>query len=223
MKKSKRKNFSRRSNNQRGAVERPPQKDKVRKNDSRRKTVRNSLCSGRNRWKHLCALRARPASSEKRRSTGSGRTNDQRGSCKQILRGGHWTYLRICRGGIKEFSESRPRTGRLFSHSLPLVAPIRLSIPAGFGADCIIVTRAVSGQPTAFFIFESGELCPYIFPQISRLFSRFALALDSFHAAGKSCIFLPFGLAIFHIANVVKIKFYSLLFSLFSLQHPLFE
>ena len=160
-------------------------------NDSGRKTVRNSLRSGRNRWKHLCALRARPASSEKRRSTGSGRTNDQRGSCKQILRGGHWTYLRICRGGIKEFSESRPRTGRLFSHSLPLVAPIRLSIPpAGFGADCIIATRAVSGQPTAFFIFESGELCPYIFPQISGLFSRFALALDSFHAAGKSCILL---------------------------------
>ena len=133
-------------------------------NDSGRKTVRNSLRSGRNRWKHLCALRARPASSEKRRSTGSGRTNDQRGSCKQILRGGHWTYLRICRSGIKEFCESRRLTGRLFSHSLPLVAPIRLSIPpAGFGADCIIATQAVSGQPTAFFISESGELCPYIF------------------------------------------------------------
>ena len=78
--------------------------------------------------------------------------------------GHHWTYLRICRGGIKEFCESRPRTGRLFSHSLPLVTPIRLSMPpAGFGADCIIATRAVSGQPTAFFISESGELCPYIF------------------------------------------------------------
>ena len=98
-------------------------------NDSGRKTVRNSLRSGRNRWKHLCALRVRPASSEKRRSTGSGRTNDQRGSCKQILRGGHWTYLRICRSGIKEFCESRRLTGRLFSHSLPLVAPIRLSMP----------------------------------------------------------------------------------------------
>ena len=161
-------------------------------NDSRRKTVRNSLRSGRNRWKHLCALRARPTGSEKRRSTGSGRTNDQRGSCKQILRGGHWTYLRICRSGIKEFCESRRLTGRLFSHSLPLVAPIRLSMPpAGFGADCIIATRAVSGQPTAFFIFESGELCPYIFPQISGLFLRFALALDSFHAARKIYSFFP--------------------------------
>ena len=48
-------------------------------NDSRRKTVRNSLRSGRNRWKHLCALRTRPASSEKRRSrptfSGSGMEN----------------------------------------------------------------------------------------------------------------------------------------------------
>ena len=35
--------------------------------------------------------------------------------------------------------------------------------PAGFWADCIIATRAVSGQTTAFFISESGELCPYIF------------------------------------------------------------
>ena len=133
-------------------------------NDSRRKTVRNSLRSGRNRWKHLCALRARPASSEKRRSTGSGRTNDQRGSCKQILRGGHWTYLRICRSGIKEFCKSRQRTRRLSSHSLPPVAPIRFSIPpAGFRADSIIATRAVSGPTTAFFISESVELCPYIF------------------------------------------------------------
>ena len=139
-------------------------------NDSGRKTVRNSLRSGRNRWKHLCALRARPASSEKRRSTGSGRTNDQRGSCKQILRGGHWTYLRICRSGIKEFCESRRLTGRLFSHSLPLVAPIRFSIPpAGFRADSIIATRAVSGQTTAFYISKSGELCPYIFSSDFRI------------------------------------------------------
>ena len=133
-----------------------------------------------------CALRARPASSEKRRSTGSGRTNDQRGSCKQILRGGHWTYLRICRGGIKEFCESRLRTGRLFPHSLPLVAPIRLSMPpAGFGVDRIIATRAVSGQTTAFFMFEPGELCPYIFPQFSGSFPRFSLALNLIHAAGE--------------------------------------
>ena len=126
-------------------------------NDSGRKTVRNSLRSGRNRWKHLCALRARPASSEKRRSTGSGRTNDQRGSCKQILRGGHWTYLRICRGGIKEFSESRPRTGRLFSHSLPLVAPIRLSLPpAGFGATHKIERRPQTLRHAAYFFMTSG-------------------------------------------------------------------
>ena len=193
-------------------------------NDSRRKTVRNSLRSGRNRWKHLCAFRARPASSEKRRSTGSGRTNDQRGSCKQILRGGHWTYLRICRGGIKEFSESRPRTGRLFSHSLPLVAPIRLSIPpAGFGADCIIATRAVSGQPTAFFIFESGELCPYIFPQISGLFSRFALALDSFHAVGKSCIFPAIWTCSFSYCQCCENQVLFFLFFFFFRQHSLFE
>ena len=174
-------------------------------NDSGRKTVRNSLRSGRNRWKHLCALRARPASSEKRRSTGSGRTNDQRGSCKQILRGGHWTYLRICRG-------------------LPLVAPIRLSIPpAGFGADCIIATRAVSGQPTAFFIFESGELCPYIFPQISGLFSRFALALDSFHAVGKSCIFPAIWTCSFSYCQCCENQVLFFLFFFFFRQHSLFE
>ena len=159
-----------------------------------------------------------------RRSTGSGRTNDQRGSCKQILRGGHWTYLRICRGGIKEFSESRPRTGRLFSHSLPLVAPIRLSIPpAGFGADCIIATRAVSGQPTAFFIFESGELCPYIFPQISGLFSRFALALDSFHAVGKSCIFPAIWTCSFSYCQCCENQVLFFLFFFFFRQHSLFE
>ena len=33
---------------------------------------------------------------------------------------------------------------------------------------------------------------------------------------------LQFGLAIFHIANVVKIKFYSFFFFLFSRQHHLF-
>ena len=138
--------------------------EKAVQNDSRRKTVRNSLRSGRNRWKHLCAFRARPTSSEKRRSTGSGRTNDPRGSYKQILRGGHWTYLRICRSGIKEFCKSRQRTRRLSSHSLPPVAPIRFSIPpAGFRADSIIATRAVSGQLTAFFISESVELFPLYF------------------------------------------------------------
>ena len=95
-----------------------------------------------------------------------------------------------CEVEKRQFCENRQHTRRLSSHSLPLVAPIRLSIPpAGFWADCIIATRAVSGQTTAFFISESGELCPYIFPQISGLFLRFALALDSFHAAGKSCIF----------------------------------
>ena len=150
-------------------------------NDSGRKTVRNSLRSGRNRWKHLCALRARPASSEKRRSTGSGRTNDQRGSCKLILRGGHWTYLRICRGGIKEFCESRLRTGRLFPHSLPLVAPIRLSMPpAGFGVDRIIATRAVSGQTTAFFMFEPGELCPYIFSADFRIVTSIFTCIEPY-------------------------------------------
>ena len=159
-------------------------------NDSGRKTVRNSLRSGRNRWKHLCALRARPASSEKRRSTGSGRTNDQRGSCKQILRGGHWTYLRICRGGIKEFSESRPRTGRLFSHSLPLVAPIRLSMPpAGFRGDCIIATRAVSGQLTAFFISESGELCPLYFSADFRIIFTICTCIGFFPCCRKKLHF----------------------------------
>ena len=170
-------------------------------NDSGRKTVRNSLRSGRNRWKHLCALRARPASSEKRRSTGSGRTNDQRGSCKQILRGGHWTYLRICRGGIKEFSESRPRTGRLFSHSLPLVAPVRLSMPpAGFGADRIIATRAVSGQTTAFFISESGELCPYIFSADFRIVISIFTCIPHFPCCGKKSSLSPAASLIF-IAN----------------------
>ena len=157
-------------------------------NDSRRKTVRNSLRSGRNRWKHLCALRARPASSEKRRSTGSGRTNDQRGSCKQILRGGHWTYLRICRSGIKEFCESRRLTGRLFSHSLPLVAPIRLSMPpAGFWSDSIIATRAVSGQLTAFFISESVELCPLYFSADFRIIFTICTCIGFFPCCrGKS-------------------------------------
>ena len=155
-------------------------------NDSRRKTVRNSLRSGRNRWKHLCALRARPASSEKRRSTGSGRTNDQRGSCKQILRGGHWTYLRICRSGIKEFCKSRRLTGRLFSHSLPLVAPIRLSMPpAGFRGDCIIATRAVSGQLTAFFISESGELCPLYFSADFRIIFTICTCIGFFPCCRK--------------------------------------
>ena len=155
--------------------------EKAVQNDSRRKTVRNSLRSGRNRWKHLCAFRARPASSEKRRSTGSGRTNDQRGSCKQILRGGHWTYLRICRSGIKEFCESRRLTGRLFSHSLPLVAPIRLSMPpAGVRGDCIIATRAVSGQTTAFFMSESGELCPYIFSADFRIVTSIFTCIEPY-------------------------------------------
>ena len=170
-------------------------------NDSRRKTVRNSLRSGRNRWKHLCALWARPASAEKRRSTGSGRTNDQRGSCKQILRGGHWTYLRICRSGIKEFCESRRLTGRLFSHSLPLVAPIRLSMPpAGFGADCIIATRAVSGQTTAFFISESGELCPYIFSADFRIVISIFTCIPHFPCCGKKSSLSPAASLIF-IAN----------------------
>ena len=159
-------------------------------NDSGRKTVRNSLRSGRNRWKHLCALRARPASSEKRRSTGSGRTNDQRGSCKQILRGGHWTYLRICRSGIKEFCESRRLTGRLFSHSLPLVAPIRLSMPpAGFRGDCIIATRAVSGQLTAFFISESGELCPLYFSADFRIIFTICTCIGFFPCCRKKLHF----------------------------------
>ena len=39
----------------------------------------------------------------------------------------------------------------------------------------------------------------------------------------KVAFFRQFGLAVFHIANVVKIKFYSFFFSLFSRQHPLFE
>ena len=170
-------------------------------NDSGRKTVRNSLRSGRNRWKHLCALRARPASSEKRRSTGSGRTNDQRGSCKQILRGGHWTYLRICRSGIKEFYESRPPTGRLFSHSLPLVAPIRLSMPpAGFGADCIIATRAVSGQLTAFFISESVELCPLYFSADFRIIFTIRTCIGFFPCCGKKSSLSPAASLIF-IAN----------------------
>ena len=175
-------------------------------NDSLRKTVRNSLCSDWNRWKHLYALRARPASSEKRRSTGSGRTNDQRGSCKQILRGGHWTYLRICRGGIKEFCESRPRTGRLFSHSLPLVAPIRLSMPpAGFGADCIIATRAVSGQTTAFFISESGELCPYIFSAVFRIVSTIFTCIPHFPCCRGKTPLSPAASLVF-IANVSPSK-----------------
>ena len=168
-------------------------------NDSRRKTVRNSLRSGRNRWKHLCALRARPASSEERWSTGSGRTNDQRGSCKQILRGGHWTYLRICRGGIKEFYESRPRTRRLSSHSLPLVAPVRLSMPpAGFGVDRIIATRAVSGQTTAFFISESGELCPYIFSAVFRIVSTIFTCIPHFPCCGKKILSFPGSITCFY-------------------------
>ena len=159
-------------------------------NDSGRKTVRNSLRSGRNRWKHLCALRARPASSEKRRSTGSGRTNDQRGSCKQILRGGHWTYLRICRSGIKEFCESRLVRWRLSSHSLPPVAPIRFSIPpAGFRGDCIIATRAVSGQLTAFFISESGELCPLYFSADFRIIFTICTCIGFFPCCRKKLHF----------------------------------
>ena len=99
-------------------------------NDSRRKTVWNSVCTGRNRWKHLCALRARATSSEKRRSTGSGRTNDQRGSCKQILRGGHWTYIFANMSRRNKGILRKPPAHRAaFSHSLPLVAPIRLSMP----------------------------------------------------------------------------------------------
>ena len=94
--------------------------------------------------------------------------------------------MRICRGGIKEFCESRPRTGRLFSHSLPLVAPIRLSIPpAGFGADCIIATRAVSGQTTAFFISKSGELCPYIFSADFRIIFTICTCIKLFPCCRK--------------------------------------
>ena len=164
--------------------------EKAVQNDSRRKTVRNSLRSGRNRWKHLCAFRARPASSEKRRSTGSGRTNDQRGSCKQILRGGHWTYLRICRSGIKEFCKSRQRTRRLSSHSLPPVAPIRFSIPpAGFRADSIIATRAVSGQTTAFFISKSVELCPLYFSADFRIIFTICTCIGFFSCCWKKLHF----------------------------------
>ena len=190
---------------------------KAMQNDSRGKTVWNSLCSGRNRWKHLCALRARPASSEKRRSTGSGRTNDQRGSCKQILRGGHWTYLRICRSGIKEFCESRRLTGRLFSHSLPLVAPIRLSIPpAGFRADCIIATRAVSGQTTAFFISESGELFPYIFSADFRIISTICTCMEVFPCCRKKLHFSANQTCYFSYCQCCENQVLFLLFLLFS-------
>ena len=129
-----------------------------------------------------------------------------------------------CEVEKRQFCENRPRTRRLSSHSLPLVAPIRLSIPpAGFGADCIIATRAVSGQPTAFFIFESGELCPYIFPQISGLFSRFALALDSFHAAGKSCILPVIWTCSFSYCQCCENQVLFFLFFFFFRQHSLFE
>ena len=140
-----------------------------------------------------------------------------RGEEVWLLRGGHWTYLRICRSGIKEFYESRQRTRRLSSHSLPLVAPIRLSMPpAGFRGDCIIATRAVSGQLTAFFISESVELCPLYFSADFRIIFTICTCIGFFPCCWEKLHFSSnLDLQFFHIANVVKIKFYSFFFSFF--------
>ena len=89
-----------------------------------------------------------------------------------------------------EFCKSRRLTGRLFSHSLPLVAPIRLSMPpAGFRGDCIIATRAVSGQLTAFFISESGELCPLYFSADFRIIFTICTCIGFFPCCRKKLHF----------------------------------
>ena len=85
-----------------------------------------------------------------------------------------------------------------FAHTCP-VSGFQFFLRAGrFNPHDIIATRAVSGQTTAFFIFESGELCPYIFsavfaliffPQFFGSFPRSSLAYRIFHAAEKNPLF----------------------------------
>ena len=135
------------------------------------------------------------------------------------------------------------RQGGFFSHSLPLVTSIRLSMPpAGFGADCIIATRAVSGQPTAFFISESGELCHLYFSADFRIIFAICTCIEFFPCYRKKLHF--FAKTDLHKArsmlleklhfSVIWTCYFSyclccenqvlfLLFFSFSRQHPLFE
>ena len=88
--------------------------------------------------------------------------------------------------------------------------------PAGFWSDCIIVTRAVSGQLTAFFISESVELCPLYFSADFRIIFTISTCIGFFPCCWEKLHFSSnLDLQFFHIANVVKIKFYSFFFSFF--------
>ena len=88
--------------------------------------------------------------------------------------------------------------------------------PAGFRGDCIIATRAVSGQTTAFYISESGELCPLYFSADFRIIFTICTCIGFFPCCWEKLHFSSnLDLQFFHIANVVKIKFYSFFFSFF--------
>ena len=116
------------------------------------------------------------------------------------------------------------RQGGFFSHSLPLVTSIRLSMPpAGFGADCIIATRAVSGQPTAFFISESGELCHLYFSADFRIIFAICTCIEFFPCCRKKLHFSVIWTCCFSCCQCCENQVLFLLFFSFSRQHPLFE
>ena len=86
------------------------------------------------------------------------------------------------------------------------VAPIRLSMPpAGFRADRIIATRAVSGQTTAFFISESVELCPYIFSADFRIVTSIFTCFEPYPCCRGKTPLSPAASLVF-IANVSPSK-----------------
>ena len=76
-----------------------------------------------------------------------------------------------------------------FAHTCP-VSGFQFFLRAGrFNPHDIIATRAVSGQTTAFFIFESGELCPYIFSAVFRIVSTIFTCIPHFPCCGKNPLF----------------------------------